>query len=111
MCAVLCLLACLLTFWFAFLFYAYLYLRCATHDDVIEAIEKTRNDYPQSNFNRLTNQKGITLPIEKPPSSNTAVYYSETDTKPNKASLDCLLRNATEGDYIKYILQPTGKNM
>ena len=23
--------------------------------------------------------------------------------------MDCLLRNATEGDYIKYLLQPTGK--
>ena len=35
--------------------------------------------------------------------------YSDTDTKQNKASLDCLLRNVTEGDYIKYLLQPTGK--
>ena len=72
-CAMLYLLACLLTFCFAFLIYAYLDLRCATHDDVIEAIETTRNNYPQSNFNRLTNKKRITLPIEKPPSSNTAV--------------------------------------
>ena len=88
----LCLLAYLLTFCFAFLFYVYFDLGCATHDNIIEAIEKTRNDYPQSNFNRLTNRKGITLPIEKLPSSNTAVDYSDTDTKQNRASLDCLLK-------------------
>ena len=34
--------------------------------------------------------------------------YSDTEIKQNEASLDCLLRNATEGDYIKYLLQPTG---
>ena len=35
--------------------------------------------------------------------------YLNTEVKQNDASLDCLLRNATEGDYIKYLLQPTGK--
>ena len=35
--------------------------------------------------------------------------YSDTEVKQNDASLDCLLRNATEEDYIKYLLQPTGK--
>ena len=53
-------------------------------------------------------QEGIILPIEKPPSCE-AVSYSDTEVKQNDASLDCLLRNATEGDYIKYLLQPTGK--
>ena len=43
------------------------------------------------------------------PSSDKAVNYSDTEVKQNDASLDCLLRNATEGDYIKYLLQPTGK--
>ena len=33
------------------------------------------------------------------------------EVKQNDASLDCLLRNATEGDYIEYLLQKTGKNM
>ena len=46
--------------------------------------------------------------MEKAP-SGTAVSYSDTEVKQNDASLDCLLRNATEGDYIKYLLQPTGK--
>ena len=46
--------------------------------------------------------------MEKPP-SGAAVCYSDTEVKQNEASLDCLLRNATEGDYIKYLLQPTGK--
>ena len=35
------------------------------------------------------------------------VDYSDTEIKQNDSSLDCLLRNATEGDYIKYLLQPT----
>ena len=35
--------------------------------------------------------------------------YSDTEVKQNETSLDCLLRNPTEGDYIKYLLQPTGK--
>ena len=35
--------------------------------------------------------------------------YSDTKVKQNNASLDCLLRNATEGNYIKYLLKPTGK--
>ena len=46
--------------------------------------------------------------MEKSP-SGTAVSYSDTEVKQNDASLDCLLRNATEGDYIKYLLQSTGK--
>ena len=46
--------------------------------------------------------------MERPP-SGTAVNYSDTEVKQNDASLDCLLRNATERDYIKYLLQPTGK--
>ena len=75
---------------------------------MIKAIEKTKKNYPQSNFNSLTNQEGIILPIEKSPSCE-AVSYSDTEVKQNDASLDCLLRNATEGDYIKYLLQPTGK--
>ena len=41
--------------------------------------------------------------MENPP-SGTAVSYSDTEVKQNDASLDCLLRNATEGDYIKYLL-------
>ena len=48
------------------------------------------------------------LPIERPPSGQ-GVDYLDTEVKQNDASLDCLLRNATEGDYIKYLLQPTGK--
>ena len=35
--------------------------------------------------------------------------YSDTGVKQNEASLDCLLRNVTESDYKKYLLQPTGK--
>ena len=35
--------------------------------------------------------------------------YSDTEVKQNDVSLDCLLRNATEGDYIKYLVQPTRK--
>ena len=77
---------------------------------MLEVIEKTRNNYPQVNFNSLTKQEGNILPIEKPP-SGTAVSYSDREVKQNDASLDCLLRNATEGDYVKYLLQPTGKNM
>ena len=95
-------------FFFAFLFSAYLDLRCTTWDEVLEVIEKTRNNYPQANFNSLAKQEGIILPTEKP-SSDTAVRYSDTEVKQNDASLDCLLRNATESDYIKYLLQPTGK--
>ena len=51
--------------------------------------------------------EGIILPIEKPPSCE-AVSYSDTEVKQN-VSLDCLFRNATEEDYIKYLLQPTEK--
>ena len=75
---------------------------------MLEVIKKTRNNYPQSNFNSLTKQEGIILPIEKPP-PGAAVSYSDTEVNQNDASLDCLLRNATGGDYIKYLLQPTGK--
>ena len=80
-------------------------LRCTTQDEVIKAIEKIKKNYPQSNFNSLTNQEGIILP------SCEAASYSDTEVKQNDASLDCLLRNATEGDYIKYLLQSTEKNM
>ena len=83
-------------------------LRRTTHGEVLDAIEKTKNNYPQANFNRLTKQIGKTLPIERPLSGKT-VDYSDTEVIQNDASLDCLLRNATEGDYIKYLLQPTGK--
>ena len=86
----------------------YLDLRCTTRNDVLEAMEKTRNNYPEANFNPLTNEKGIILPTENPP-SDKAVDYTDTEDKQNDASLDCLLRNATEGHYIKYLLQPTGK--
>ena len=98
----------LLIFFLHVLFSAYLDLRCTTWDEVLEAIEKTKNIYPQAIFNSLTKQEGIILPMEKPP-SGTAVSYSDTEVKQNDASLDYLLRNATEGDYIKYLLQPTGK--
>ena len=75
---------------------------------MLQAIEKTKRNYPESNFNSLTKKERIILPIEKP-STGTTVNYSDTEVKQNDASLDCLLRNATEGDYIKYLLQPTGK--
>ena len=108
----LALLICLLFFFsfffFFFFFAASLDLRCTTQDELIKAIEKTKKYYTHSNFNSLTNQEGIILPIQKPPSCK-AVSYSDTEVKQNDASLDCLLRNATEGDYIKYLLQPTGK--
>ena len=90
-----------------FYFFPNIDLRCTTHDDVPDAIEKTKKKYPKANFNRLTKQKGKTLPIERPPSGKS-VDYLDTEVKQNDASLDCLLRNATEGDYIKYLLQPTG---
>ena len=73
-----------------FLFFAYLDLRCTTHDAVLEAIEITKNNFPQANFNPLTNKEGITLPMENPP-SGTAVSYSDSEVKQNDASLDCLL--------------------
>ena len=95
---------------FAFLFSAYLDLRCTSQDEVLQAIENTKKYYLQANFNSLTKKEGIILPIEKPP-SGAAVSYSDTEVKQNEASLDCLLRNATKGNYIKYLLQPTGKNM
>ena len=60
------------------------------------------------NFNPLTNKKGIILPVENPPSNET-VDYTDTEDKQNYTSLNCLLRNDTEGHYIKYLLQPTGK--
>ena len=82
--------------------------RCTTHNEVLDAIEKSKKKYPQPNFNKLTNQKGKTLPIERPPSGNS-VDYLDTEVTQNDASLDCLLRNATEGKYIKYLLQPAGK--
>ena len=46
--------------------------------------------------------------MENPP-SGTAVIYSDSEVKQNDTSLDCLLRNATEGNCIKYLLQPTRK--
>ena len=70
-------------------------------------MEKNKKKYPQANLNRLTKRKGKTLPIEKSPSGES-VDYLDTEVKQNDTSLDCLLRNATEGDYIKYLLQPTG---
>ena len=88
-------------------FFPNLDLRCTTHNDVLDSIEKNKKKYPQANFNRLTKQKGKTLRIERPPSGKS-VDYSDTEVEQNDASLDCLLRNATEGDYIKYLLQPTG---
>ena len=91
-------------------YFAYLDLRCTTRDEVLEAKEKTKNNHPQANFDPLTKQEGIILPMERPP-SGTAVSYLDTEVKQNDASLDCLLRNATEGDYIKYLLQPTGKKI
>ena len=91
-----------------FFFFGCLDLRCTTKNDVLEAMEKIRNNYLEANFNPLTNEKGIILPTENPPSDN-AVDYTDTEDKQNDASLDCLLRNATEGHYIKYLLQPTGK--
>ena len=95
-------------FCLCFLSFAYLDLRCTTHDAVLVAIEITKNNFPQANFNPLTNKGGITLPMENPP-SGTAVSYSDSEVKQNDASLDCLLRNAREGNYIKYLLQPTRK--
>ena len=62
------------------------------------------------NFAHLVFLEEIILPTEKPPSCQ-AVSYSDTEVKQNDASLDCLLRNATEGDYSKYLLQPTEKKM
>ena len=88
----------------------YLDLRCTTWNDVLEAMEKARNNYPEANFNPLTNEKGIILPTENPP-SDKAVDYTDTEDKQNDASLVCLLRNATEGHYIKYLLQQLAKNM
>ena len=93
---------------FFFFFAAYLDLRCTIRNDVLEAMEKTRNNYQEANFNPLTNEKGIILPTENPP-SDKAVDYTDTEDKQNDASLDCLLRNATEGHCIKYLLQTTGK--
>ena len=90
-----------------FTFASNLDLRCTTRDDVLDAIEKTKKKYPQANFNTLTKQKGNTLPIERPPSGKS-VDNLDTEVTQNDASLDCLLRNATEGAYIKYLLQPTG---
>ena len=77
---------------------------------MLQAIEKIKRNYPKSNFNSLTKKEGIILPIENPP-TGTTVSYSDTEVKQNDASLNCLLRNATEGDYIKYLLQPTGKKV
>ena len=52
---------------FFFFLVVYLDLRCTTRNDVLEAMEKTRNNYPEANFNPLTNEKGIILPTENPP--------------------------------------------
>ena len=93
-----------------FLLFAYLDLRCTTRNAELEAIVITKNNFPQANFNPLTNKEGIILPMENPP-SGTAVSYSDSEVKQNDASLDCLLRNATEGNYIKDLLQLTRKNM
>ena len=68
---------------FLFCFFPCLDLRCTTHDEVLDAIEKAKNNFPQANFNKLTKQKGITLPLEKPP-SGTSVDYSDTRVKQNK---------------------------
>ena len=94
-------------FTFFFFFASYLDLRCTTCNDVLDAIEKTNKNYPRANFNKLTKQKGKTLPIERPPSGKS-VDYSGTEVTQNDVSLDCLLRNATEGAFIIYLLQPTG---
>ena len=94
--------ACFLNF-----FYPDLDLRCTTCDEVLDAIENTKKKYPQANFNRLTKQKGKILPIERP-LSGQGVDYLDIEVTQNDASLDCLLRNVTEGDYIKYLLQSTG---
>ena len=83
-------------------------LRCTTHDDVLEAIEKIKNNNPHANINPNTNKEGIILPMDQS-SSFTTVDYADNAVKQNKASLDCLLRNATEGHYIKYLLQSSGK--
>ena len=95
-------------FFLLVLFSAYLHLRCTTRNEVLEAIESTKNNCPQATFNSLTKQEGIICSMEKP-LSGTAVSYSDTEVKQTDASLDCLLRNATEGYYIRYLLQPTGK--
>ena len=96
-------------FFFAYLcFFAYLDLRCTTCDDVLEAIEKIKNNNPHANINPNTNKEGIILPMDQS-SSFTTVDYADNAVKQNKASLDCLLRNATEGHYIKYLLQSSGK--
>ena len=60
------------------LFASNLDLRCTTHNDVLGSIEKTKKNYPQANFNKLTKQKGKTLPIERPPSGKS-VDYSDTE--------------------------------
>ena len=67
-------------------YFAYLDLRCTTQDEVLEAIEKIKNNYPKATFNPLTKQEGIILPMERPP-SGTAVNYSDTEVKQNDASL------------------------
>ena len=75
---------------------------------VLEAIEKIKNNNPHANINPNTNKEGIILPMDQS-SSFTSVDYADNAVKQNKASLDCLLRNATEGCYIKYLFQSTGK--
>ena len=46
----------LIFFCFAF-FSAYLDLRCTTQDEVLQAIERTKRNYPESNLNSLTKKK------------------------------------------------------
>ena len=60
-----------------FFFSASLDLRYTTQDEVIKAIGKTKKYYPQSNFNSLTNQEGIILCIEKPPSCEAVVIQTQ----------------------------------
>ena len=62
---------------------------------MLEAIEKIKNNNPHANINPNTNKEGIILPMDQ--SSLTTVDYADNAVKQNKASLDCLLRNATEG--------------
>ena len=74
-------LICFCFFFLSFFFLAvYLDLRCTTRNDVLEAMEKTKNNYPEANFNPLTNKKGIILPTENPP-SDKAVDYTDTEDK------------------------------
>ena len=66
---------------FAYLYFPNIDLRCTTHDNVLDAIEKTKKKYPQANFNQLTKQKGKTLPIERPPSGKSVNYLDTVKQK------------------------------